>query len=192
MTKKDLLAKIKAQRAKMKNDAHRKVVAEEETMEVGTETATTDMPEKNAMYKKANVFASRMATKLENHIEKVLEDAEACVKEYFPARRVSASLTKLQSKLMKEGISTQFDKRVTKAQIKKTASADYTNEECEEAVGIIANEVVNDTEETLEACDNAIKKLASKHFPTKKIASAYVMRKAIEAKLNSTGLNFKF
>ena len=138
-----------------------------------------------AIAKKSNVLANRLAQRLEDHMEKTLADAEEVVKEYFPARFVSASLTKLQKMLLKEGISSQFDKRVTKASVKKTAKSKVTAAECNEMVKKIAQSVVDETEESLEKLDKAIRTLASKHFPKNRIASARAMRKGVEAKMKN-------
>lgn len=142
--------------------------------------------------KQSNVLATRLASKLDSRMEKILADAEELVKEYFPAKYVSASLTKLQKKLISEGISCRFDKTVTKEAITASKNSDITEKECNEAIEKIAQAVVDETEETLEACDKAIKSLAKKHFPKNRISSARNMRKHITAELNKTGLNFKF
>jgi signal recognition particle GTPase len=142
--------------------------------------------------KQSNVLSQRLAKKLDMRMEKILFDAEELVKKYFPARYVSASLTKLQKQLISEGVSCTFDKSVTKEAIKKTAKSDITSDECDEAIKKIAETVVAETEDTLEACDKAIKNLAKKHFPHNRISTAHVMRKHVESKMKNTGLNFKF
>lgn len=147
---------------------------------------------REVMAKQTNVLAKRLADKLDLRMEKILADAEKLVKKYFPARYVSASLTKLQKQLIGEGISCTFDKSVTKEAIKKTAKSDITAEECDEAIQKIAQTVVAETEDTLDACDKAIKNLAKKHFPKNRISTAHVIRKTIEQKMQSTGLHCRF
>jgi len=148
--------------------------------------------ERKLIAKQTNVLATRLAKKLDDRMEKILFDAEETVKTYFPAKYVSASLTKLQKLLIAEGISCKFDKRVTKEAIKKTANTDITTDECNEAIKKVAQTVVSLTEETLDACDSSIKKLAKKHFASHRISTAHAMRKFVEEKMKATGLNFKF
>ena len=71
--------------------------------------------ERKLIAKQTNVLATRLAKKLDDRMEKILFDAEETVKTYFPAKYVSASLTKLQKLLIAEGISCKFDKRVMNA-----------------------------------------------------------------------------
>jgi hypothetical protein len=73
--------------------------------------------------KQSNVLSQRLAKKLDMRMEKILFDAEELVKKYFPARYVSASLTKLQKQLISEGVSCTFDKSVTKKQSRRQQKA---------------------------------------------------------------------
>ena len=147
---------------------------------------------RQVMAKATSVYSERLAKKLDSRMEKILFDLESLVKEYFPARYVSASLTKIQKELIKEGISCTFDKRVTKEAIKKTAKSDITCDECDEAVKELVKAVVAETEDTLDSCDKAIKNLAKKHFPKNRLSTARAMRSNVEKAMKETGLNFKF
>lgn len=142
--------------------------------------------------KQSDILAKRLAERLDNRMERILLDAENLVKATFPAKFVSASLTKLQKELITNGISCTFDKRVTKEAIKKTASTDITEDECTEAIQKIAKAVIGLTEDTLDACDKAIKQLSKKHFAKNRVSSVCLMRKGVETAMKETGLNFKF
>ena len=155
-------------------------------------TATKKTASREVVAKQANVLATRLAAKLDERMEKILADAEELVKEYFPAKYVSASLTKLQKNLISNGISCRFDKTVTKEALASTDKADITEDECTEAIEKIAQAVVDETEETLELCDTAIRNLAKKHFPKHRVSSARSMRKNVASAMKKTGLNFKF
>lgn len=151
-----------------------------------------DAKMKKVIASETNVYSKRFAAKLDSRMETILEDAENLVKAHFPAKKVSAALTKLQKTLLAEGISCQFDKTVSKASIKATASLDYTDDECTEAIKYIADAVVAETEDTLEACDNAIKALAKKHYPKNRISTAKAMRKSVMEIMAKQGLKFDF
>ena len=151
-----------------------------------------DAKMKKVIASETNVYSKRFAAKLDARMERILEDAENLVKSYFPAKQVSASLTKLQAALVAEGINCVFDKTVTKEAIASTADSDISEKECNEAVRYIANAVVDETEDTLEACDKAIKALAKKHYPKNRISTARKMRKSVAEIMNKQGLHFDF
>lgn len=151
-----------------------------------------DAKMKKVVANETNVYSKRFASKLDARMEQILEDAENLVKAYFPAKQVSASLTKLQKTLLNEGISCRFDKTVSKEAIASTADSDITDAECHEAIQYIANAVVAETEDTLEACDNAIKALAKKHYPKNRISTAKKMRNSVAEIMNKQGLHFTF
>lgn len=142
--------------------------------------------------RKTDILAKRLAERLDARMERILLDAEKLIKASIPAKFVSASLTKLQKELITNGISCTFDKRVAKSDIKKTASTDITEDECNDAVKKIAQAVIGLTEDTLDACDKAIKQLSKKHFAKNRVSSVCMMRKNVEARMKKTGLNFKF
>jgi len=137
-------------------------------------------------------IASRIQAKLNDHVEKILADAEEIVKQEFPAKYVSASLTKLQNILYKEGIECNFDSTVTRRDIRKTANSDITKEECDEAIQKIAEAVVDETEAGIAQCDTAIEMIAKKQFKSGHSIAAKRIKKRVAAKLNATGLNFDF
>ena len=62
----------------------------------------------------------------------------------------------------------------------------------DDAVKKIAQAVIGLTEDTLDACDKAIKQLSKKHFAKNRVSSVCMMRKNVEARMKKTGLNFKF
>lgn len=140
---------------------------------------------------KANVIAERCAKVIDDRMEKILLDAENVVKEHFPARYVSASLTRLRVILKNEGIMSNFDKRVSREALRRTASMQCSKEDCDEAIGEIAKAIVAETNAVLDQCDKAISAAVEKHCTTKRISNHRV-RLTVEAKMNKTGLKFKF
>ena len=154
-------------------------------------TAKEIRAQREIVAKKSGVYAERLAQKLDARMEKLLFDAEQLVKSYFPAKFVSASLTMLQKELVANGISTRFDKRVTKEAIKKTASTDITEDECKEAIQVIAKNFIGETEKALEMCDTAIKQLSKKHFPKNRVSSVKAMRTGVENIMAERGMNIK-
>jgi len=147
---------------------------------------------RTANTQKIDKIASRIQEKLEERVEKILSDAEQVVKQEFPAKYVSASLTKLQNILYKEGIECNFDSTVTRQAIRKTANSDITKDECDEAICEIAKAVVDETEASIDQCDTAIDMVAKKNFETGHTIAAKRIKKRVAAKLNSVGLNFDF
>ena len=137
-------------------------------------------------------IASRVQAKLEERVEKILADAEQLVKQEFPAKYVSASLTKLQNVLFKEGIECNFDATLTRQAIRKTANSDITKDECDEAINEIAKAVVDETEASIDQCDTAIDTVAKKNFASGYTVAAKRIKKRVAAKLNANGLNFEF
>jgi len=137
-------------------------------------------------------ISARVAEKLDNQMEKILSDAEELVKAEFPAKYVSASLTRLSNILCKEGIECTFDKKVSREAIRKTASSDITKAECDEAIRKIAEAVVDETEDTIEQCKKAIDVIASKEFESgSKVATRRIQRR-VASRLGAEGLQFKF
>jgi hypothetical protein len=148
------------------------------------------------MAKKINVtkmskVANIVTKKLEDRVEKALADAEELVKQEFPARYVSASLTRLKKTLYKEGIECDFDYKVSRAAIRKTANSDITKEECDEAVAQIAEAVVDEVEEILDQCAEAIDTVVDDTFEKDAKVARFVKRR-IQMRMARKGLNFKF
>lgn len=193
MTKEELKQYIVAKHKKtLKSVKAEKAVKSEKEKKSVTAELRTKLAERRKVIASANKLADRLAAKLDSRMEKILLDAEELVKGYFPARYVSASLTSLQKKLIANGISCTFDKSIAKEAIEKTASSDITSDECKEAIDKIAEAVVGETEDTLEACDKAIENLAKKHFANNIVSTTRTMRQSVAAKMKETGLNFKF
>lgn len=137
-------------------------------------------------------ISARVAAKLDDQMEKILSDAEELVKAEFPAKYVSASLTRLSNILCKEGIECTFDSKVSREAIRKTASSDITKDECYEAIKKIAEAVVDETEDTIEQCKKAIDVIASKEFESgSKVATRRIQRR-VASRLSAEGLQFKF
>ena len=137
-------------------------------------------------------ISARVAAKLDDQMEKILSDAEELVKAEFPAKYVSASLTRLSNILCKEGIECTFDSKVSREAIRKTASSDITKDECYEAIKKIAEAVVDETEDTIEQCKKAIDVIASKEFEAgSKVATRRIQRR-VASRLGAEGLQFKF
>lgn len=140
---------------------------------------------------KAVVLARRIASRLINAQEKILLEAEQLVKEGFPARYVSAALTRLQRRLREQGIWSQFDKTVDRKSLKATANEQCTEDDRDEAINEIATCVCDETNELLDKCDKTISSVAAKHFALKRVA-ARIMRGEVERILYTRGLEFKF
>jgi hypothetical protein len=142
---------------------------------------------------KINVVSDKIAAKLDEQVERILLDAETVVKKHFPAKYVSASLTKLQKLLFKEGVQCTFSKKISREAILKTANSKITIAECDEAVKVICAAVVDEIEKSLELCEQGIKTIASKKdFAGSRIYTIHSMQTKVASKLNETGLNFKF
>lgn len=111
-------------------------------------------------------LASKIADAVKDDTEALLSDLEATVKKYVPARFVKSVLNKLEASLADNGVEAKFDKSVTRAQIRSTASCESTQEELKEATNTFAKAFVAEMEDTLkqadEACDEVIKRVASK------------------------------
>jgi uncharacterized metal-binding protein len=146
---------------------------------------------KIAEVQKLSKTASIVSQKLDNRMEKILEAAEELVKEAFPARYVSASLTRLKKTLYKEGIECAFDYKITRKAIRKTANSDVTKEECDEAIAKIAEAVVDEVEETLDQCNTAIDEIAKQNFGKTEAAAKNIKRR-VQARMNRKGLHLKF
>ena len=183
---------IQEKRASRKRVASKKVSPKRKVASRDAVAMKKAIAEHKVIAKQTSVLADRFAKKLDTRMEKILMDAEQLVKEYFPAKYVSASLTRLQKELINEGISCRFDKTVSKTARIKTAKSDITPDECKEAIDKIAKATVDATEETLDACHSAIRNVAKNHFPKHRISSTHSICKQIEAKMKETGLNFKF
>lgn len=125
---------------------------------------------KLAQNKKIISLASKIADAVKDDTEALLSDLEATVKKYVPARFVKSVLNKLEASLADNGVEAMFDKSVTRAQIRSTASCESTQEELKEATKTFAKAFVAEMEDTLkqadEACDEVIKRVASKENET--------------------------
>lgn len=140
---------------------------------------------------RSELLASRISKKLDENMEKILMDSEDLVKQHFPARFVSASLTKLQKLLKAEGISCNFDKKITRSALRKTANLEVTDEQCDEALKVIAKAIVDETEDTLDKCNTAIESIASRRFEKAPKTAARKIKSHVEKKLSESGLAFK-
>lgn len=142
--------------------------------------------------KKVAAISTRINQKMLERIEKILGDAEELVKKEFPAKFVSASLTRLQNKLYKEGIECEFDPTVTRQAIRKTANSDITKDECDEAIDKIAEAVVEETEESIGQCEAAIDEIAKNGFEDGCEVIARRIKKRVASRMSREGLNFEF
>ena len=184
MTKEQMRRIIKKHAMDKKRAEQRKTVAKKvDNKKIAMKEA---IAERKKIAKQTSILADRFAKKLDARMEKIL------LEQYFPAKYVSASLTRLQKNLLQEGISSRFDKRVSKQARIKTAKSDITPDECKEAIEKITKATVDATEETLDACHSAIRNVAKKHFPKHRVSSTHSICKQVEAKMKETGLNFKF
>jgi hypothetical protein len=125
---------------------------------------------KLAQNKKIISLASKIADEVKDETESLLSDLESTVKKYVPARFVKSVLNKLEASLSDNGVDAAFDKSVTRSQIRSTASVESSQEELKEATATFAKAFVAEMEDTLkqadEACDEVIKRVASKENET--------------------------
>ena len=125
---------------------------------------------KLAQNKKIISLASKIADEVKDETESLLSDLESTVKKYVPARFVKSVLNKLEASLSDNGVDATFDKSVTRSQIRSTASVESSQEELKEATATFAKAFVAEMEDTLkqadEACDEVIKRVASKENET--------------------------
>lgn len=102
----------------------------------------------------------KIAKAIELEAEEILLHTEELVKNYVPARKVKATLLKIEKALENEGIESLFDKKVTREALRKTASEEVTDKEIEELVEVIVEAVVEELEEVLadadEVCDDCV------------------------------------
>jgi len=98
---------------------------------------------------KKSIVAKQICKAFEENAEEIVEDAEEAVKEYFPARKVKAALSRLERKLKKEGISVKFNYTLSRNQLKKTANVEVTEEELEDALNAIVDATVEEFEDLL-------------------------------------------
>ena len=103
----------------------------------------------NRMSKTA-MEVNKICKAFEQEAEEILEDVEEAVKEFFPARKVKASLNKIEEKLKSEGVNAHFDYKISRAQLNKTASIEVTEEELDEALNAIIDATVAEFEDLLE------------------------------------------
>jgi hypothetical protein len=125
---------------------------------------------KLAQNKKIISLANKIADAVKDDTEVLLYDLESTVKKYVPARFVKSVLNKLEASLANDGVEAKFDKSVTRELIRSTASVENTQEELKEATDTFAKAFVSEMEDTLkqadEACDEVIKRIASKENST--------------------------
>lgn len=108
---------------------------------------------KLANNKKIIDFSKRVASAMEMETEEILLHSEEVVKKYVPAKKVKATLLKIEKSLEKEGIEALFDKSVTREAIRKTASEEVSETEIDELVEEIVKAVVEELEDVLEDAD---------------------------------------
>lgn len=140
---------------------------------------------------KLKAMAARFSQRLFKLVDATLVDAEQTVKANFPARFVSASLTKLRKQLRDTGICCQFDRTVSRKELRASFDSKVTKVHCDEAVDEIAKCVAAEVEDILESCDQAVTKAAEKNFKMKRMA-ARQLRAVIRRNLWAKGLEFNW
>jgi hypothetical protein len=111
--------------------------------------STSRRPMRTAKINKVAMTTNKICKAFEEEAEEILEDAEEAVKEFFPARKVKASLKKLETRLAEEGIKAAFDYKISRATLNKTATIEVTEEELEEALNAIVDATVGEFEDLL-------------------------------------------
>lgn len=96
--------------------------------------------------------------------EEILEDGEMAIKASMPAVNVPAALQKLENKLQNESVEAQFDKKISKEAMAKTAEEKLSDEDVEKIVDQVVEAIVAEFEEVLEdadeVCDDAVKEIS--------------------------------
>ena len=141
--------------------------------------------------KKVGILTSRFSKRLADAVDKALVEAETLVKENFPARFVSASLTNLRKQLLNNGIHANFDRRVSRKALRASVDTKCTKAHCDEAIKQIAKATIAEVEAILDSCDKAITKAAAKNFKMRRLATRQIYR-GVEKNLYRRGLEFKF
>ncbi len=140
---------------------------------------------------KLKAMAMRFSHRLFKLVDATLVDAEKEVKANFPARFVSASLTRLRKQLRDTGICCQFDRTVSRKELRASFDSEITKAHCDEAIDEIAKCVAAEVEDILESCDQAVTKAAEKNFKMKRMA-ARQLRAVIRRNLWAKGLEFNW
>lgn len=148
---------------------------------------------KLANNKKVLMASNKIARAIELETEEILKDAEEVVKKYVPARKVKATLLKIEKALQEEGVESVFDKTVKREALRRTASEEVSEEEIEELVEAIVEAVVDELEEVLEEADN----LCDEEVDNKKYESEdefeieSKLKSNLERKMAEKGVYFK-
>lgn len=148
----------------------------------------------NADMMKLNRVSAQFSARLTKLIEATLRDAEHEVKRNFPARFVSASLSRMRKQLCDNGIYCQFDRTVDRKALRNASKEDkeITKIHCDEAVDEIVKCVAEEIEATLNKCDKAIKTTAQKHFKGNAVKAIRHIRASVRRNLWAKGLEFSW
>jgi hypothetical protein len=147
---------------------------------------------KTAQNKRIISIAATISKAITAEAEDILKDAEAVVKKYMPARYVKAALKKIEKNLADNGIEAQFDKAVTRRELRQTASVNPSARELNEAIDMISKATIAEFEDVLkdadEVADSSIKKFASADHS--EVESK--MKNVIEKRMRSIGIYCRF
>lgn len=133
----------------------------------------------------------KIAKAIELEAEEILLHTEELVKSYVPARKVKATLLKVEKALENEGVESLFDKKVTREALRKTASEEVTDEEIDELVDAIVKAVVEELEEVLEDADEVCGDCVDGFKGECEFEVESKLKTAIEKSMARKGINFK-
>ena len=146
---------------------------------------------KVARNQKLLALAHKFTKSIEAEAEEILEHAEVAIKQYIPARYQKAALTKLESLLETEGVEAEFDKTVSREDLRKTASTKVAAKDLHDTINKIAQAVVAEFEDSLEDVDSVAKQVVSKYRPSLRLEVEAKLKGVIEKKLASKGIYTK-
>lgn len=146
---------------------------------------------KVARNQKLLALAHKFTKSIEDEAEEILEHAEVAIKQYIPARYQKAALTKLESLLETEGIEAEFDKTVSREDLRKTASTKVAAKDLHDTINKIAQAVVAEFEASLKDVDSVAKEVVSKYRPSLRLEVEAKLKGVIEKKLATKGIYTK-
>jgi hypothetical protein len=149
------------------------------------------------MIKKSSVIrlmkrAAEVNRAIEAEVEDVLEDTENVIKECVPARDVRKTLTRIEEELANEGVDTEFDKKITRENLRKSAGEVLPEEEMEKLVKTIVEAVVDEIEEILEDADTVLDEDVKELKEEEKDIVESKLKSLVESKLAEKSIKAKF
>lgn len=141
--------------------------------------------------KKVLNMSNKIAKAIELEAEEILKDAEDVVKKYVPARKVKATLLKIEKALDKEGIESLFDKTVKREALRRTANEEVSEQEIEELVEAIVEAVVDELEDVLKDADEVCDEQVASFKGEDDFEVESKLKNSLEKVMASKGVYFK-